>query len=245
MKDYVPSGFDIQVAKVAAKALGKEATFKAVPSNERQTALDAKNPTVDLIVATYSINNERLKGTNDLPAHDFAGPYAKTWQGFLVKEKKNGPEIKKSDYFSHKTVCTWEGTTSTQTLKDAVEHVHVMTRPTAQGCIDELEAGRVSAVSTDQLLLYGFAHVHPKLTVVKSVTVGTAQYYGVGIPKGHRGECDEIKDALKKYVNSSAWAQDFETALPDATQPDAAPHWESDFKPTDGNIDTMSCKDGI
>ncbi|MCX4549898.1 transporter substrate-binding domain-containing protein [Streptomyces sp. NBC_01267] len=244
MGDYPPrSGFDIKVAQVAADALGKKPDFKSVPSEDRQTDLDEKHPTVDLVVATYSINNERLKGSNGLPAHDFAGPYAITYQGFLVK--KGGPPIKRADYFKGRPVCAWQGTTSYETLKQGVPGVNAMSKPTAKQCIEELESGRVDAVSTDQLLLYGFTHVHRDLEVVKSVTVGDAQYYGVGIPRGHRGACNKIKDALKKYVNSTGWSQDFKTELPDATAIAAEPNWEVDFKPTDAQIDTYSCRDGV
>jgi glutamate transport system substrate-binding protein len=239
---YPPySGFDIRVSEKAAEALGKKADFKSVESALRQVSLDGKHP-FDLVVATYSINNERLTGSNGEPAHDFAGPYAITYQGFMVK--KGEPKITSLSDLAGAKVCVWEGTTSQSAIKQAETRIVPVGKRTAAACVAELEAGRVRAVSTDQLILYGFSQVHKNLEVVPDVTISDAQYYGIGLPKGHREECGKLKAALKEYVRSDDWTDDFQAQLPSVAT--AEPRtWETAHKPTEAQIDTFSCRDKV
>ncbi|MFF3452505.1 transporter substrate-binding domain-containing protein [Streptomyces sp. NPDC002667] len=234
------SGFDIRIARVAADALHKPPDFTSVPSDDRQTDLDGHHP-IDLVVATYSINNDRLTGANGRPAHDFAGPYAVTYQGFLVSKK--GPRVSRLSDLKGKRVCTWTGTTSTPTIDRRTTGLIPVQDSDASKCIADLRSGAVDAVSSDQLLLYGFTQAHKDLEVVPGLTIGNAQYYGVGLPKRHRGACAEIKKALKAYVDSEDWSRDFKNELP--AIPAADPNWESDYKPRDTQIDTYSCHDKI
>ncbi|MFD9334394.1 transporter substrate-binding domain-containing protein [Streptomyces sp. NPDC060028] len=239
---YPPySGFDIRVSERAAEALGKKADFKSVESAVRQVSLDGEHP-VDLVVATYSINNERLTGSNGEPAHDFAGPYAITFQGFMVK--KGGPAVMSLSDLDGATVCVWAGTTSEATIKREAPHMVPVQKRTATDCIDELKAGRVRAVSTDQLILYGFSQVHKDLEVVPDVTLSDAQYYGIGLPKGHREACGKLREALKEYVRSADWTRDFKDQLPSVATAEPG-KWETGHKPTETQIDKFSCRDKV
>ncbi|MET8859275.1 transporter substrate-binding domain-containing protein [Streptomyces sp. NPDC004579] len=236
----VRSGFDIKIARLAADALHKPPEFRNVPSEDRQTDLDGKHH-IDLVVATYSINNPRLTGSNGLPAHDFAGPYAVTYQGFLVRKK--GPRVRGMSDLKGKRVCTWTGTTSSPTIDQRTTGLVPVQDSDASKCVADLLSGAVDAVSSDQLILYGFTQLHKELEVVPHLTIGDAQYYGVGLPKKHRGACADIKKALKEYVNSEDWSRDFKNELPSI--PAADPNWESRFKPRDAQLDTYSCRDRI
>lgn len=241
MAKYPPhTGFDIKIAEVAAKALGKEPSYQVVPSEERQTSLDGEHG-LDLVVATYSINNDRLTGANGMPAHDFVGPYATTYAGFLVRKK--GKRIRALKDLRGTQVCTWTGTTSMDTLKDRIPGLVPVGKRNASDCVESLLKGRVAAVFTDQLLLYGFTGPYPELEVVPDLTIGSAEHYGIGLPKGHRGACEKIKEALKDYVSSGGWTRDFTDELQPIREAD--PHWESHYKPTSTQIDTYSCRDKL
>ena len=83
-------GFDVDVAKYVAKKLGyseDEIVWKEAPSKQREAML--QNGDVDMILATYSITDERKNAVS------FAGPYFVAGQDLLVRKDDhsiNGPE---------------------------------------------------------------------------------------------------------------------------------------------------------
>ncbi|KQV24093.1 MULTISPECIES: transporter substrate-binding domain-containing protein [unclassified Kitasatospora] len=222
-------GFDVQVANQATKALGSTTHFSDVSSDQRERVL--QEHAADLVVATYSITQART----DLV--DFAGPYAVTYQGFMIRAEStlNGLEDLRG-----KVVCSWGGTTSMDELNGQSKNLGLIPveKADVEECRKELMENRVFAVSTDQLLLYGLAQVHPGVKVVPEVTIGSKNYYGVGIRKDRREDCGRIRDFLKHYVVSSDWVRDLQTAMPGIARPE-------DFRPDPMDIGRFSCVDKI
>lgn len=232
-------GFDIVIANMAARALGKEPYFNDVASDARQTVI--ANDDADLVVATFSINDERLAGDGDSQsAVDFVGPYAKTQSGILVRGKEY-PGTPKDVNLAGKRVCTWPGTTSGVTAPNAIDSRYTRVEGSDAGdCVRRLRSkgsGRVDAVYTDAMLLYGFTQEYDDLKVVDP-GLGTFQYYGIALPKGHRDVCNKIKKALKKYIGSGAWDQDFKNSLKSIDK-------SLTYKPSLDDIDTYSCKNKV
>ncbi len=230
---YKFSGFDITVAQQILKAVGAEPDFGIVPSEDRSAVLTEKKK--DLVVATFSITVDRMKTL------DFAGPYASTYQGIMVR--KNDKRIRKPEDLFGKRVCTWPGTTSATTLEGPqYARVAVYERPDASSCLTDLKVKKVAdAVSTDQMILYGFTQENPDLKVVPDITYGAVNHYGIAMAKGHREDCLRLRDALRDYVNSNNWSHDFSTSLWAVTKAD--PTWETDYKPRAETIDALSCRD--
>lgn len=233
-------GFDIEVAKMAAEALGKKPSFRTLRSFERPYAFGGPAP-LHLVVATFSINGERAEGSGFEPGVDFVGPYAKTPTAFLVRD--DFPDLHPGADLQKGQVCTWGGTTSEGILRDAgFEKIEVMRD--AKDCVDGLKAGDNQAVFSDELLLRGFAKADPELEVVTSKKVGVddeMQLYGIALGKGHRKECGQIKEALKKFVASSAWKEEFDkwfSTSPQALSPNA-------YRPSAEEIEKNSCRDDI
>ncbi|MFG2135380.1 transporter substrate-binding domain-containing protein [Streptomyces sp. NPDC048650] len=231
--NYKFSGFDTVVARQVLKGVGATPDFGIVPSEDRRAVLTDK--TKDLVVATFSITVDRMK---DL---DFVGPYATTYQGVMVR--RNDHEIKKPDDMVGKRVCTWPGTTSATTLEGPeYDRMVVYEQPDASTCIEDLKVKKVAdAVSTDQMILYGFTQVNPDLKVVPDITYGSANQYGIAMAKGHRQDCRKLRDALRDYLGDNNWTQDFATSLPSI--PKADPTWETNFKPRMETVDSLSCRD--
>ncbi|MGD3109029.1 transporter substrate-binding domain-containing protein [Streptomyces sp. YGL11-2] len=231
--NYKFSGFDITVAQQILKSVGAEPDFGIVPSEDRTAVLADKKK--DLVIATFSITVDRMKEL------DFAGPYASTYQGLMVR--KNDNRIRKPSDLAGKRVCTWPGTTSATTLKGPDgNHIAVYEAPDASSCITDLKTKKVAdAVSTDQMILYGFTQENPDLKVVPDITFGSANHYGIAMAKGHRNDCLKLRDALREYVTDNDWSHDFTTSLPSI--PAADPTWETDFKPRVETIDSLSCRD--
>jgi len=100
-------GFDVEVAKIIARAIfGSDITnkveYQEATSKVRETVIqDGK---VDVVVATYTINDERKKVV------DFAGPYYVAGQDILVK--KANTTITGVESLAGKKVCTVQGSTS-------------------------------------------------------------------------------------------------------------------------------------
>ncbi|GGT06653.1 glutamate-binding protein [Streptomyces kurssanovii] len=205
-----------------------------VSSGDRVTQLLGKK--ADMTIASFSITAERMDEV------DFVGPYLTTRQGFLVA---SGTEVETLADLRGTSICTWEGTTSQEALDDIKDTVGAdpVTLDDASDCIDELVAGRVQAVSTDQAILYGFARQHEKdgLRVVPDVTIGAPQHYGIGLRKGHKEDCRRLEAWLKKHVGTSTWIRDVETSLPALTEENRG--WISSHKPSTAAIEARSCRD--
>ncbi|MEV6962194.1 transporter substrate-binding domain-containing protein [Streptomyces sp. NPDC051207] len=207
-----------------------------VSSSDRVTQLLEKK--ADLTIASFSITAERMKKIH------FVGPYLTTRQGFLV-----GPDsdVRSKADLRRSTVCTWDGTTSKSALDEIreVRGVEILPLDDASDCVDQLIAGKVDAVSTDQAILYGFAHRYRKegLRVVQGVTIGVAQHYGIGLRKGHTADCNHLKEWLMGYVGSSEWTRDIQTSLPALV--DQEPGWISNYKPSAARIEARSCRDTV
>lgn len=194
--DY--SGFDIDVAEFVAKELGVDAsgiTWRSTVSADRETVLE--DGTADMVVETYSITDKRKQVIS------FAGPYFVAGQDLLTRLSDNsisGPES-----LNGKRLCSVAGTTSAQEVKDKfaqqtklVEYAHF------SECITALLANIVDAVTTDDLILAGYAAQNPELLRVVGKPF-TEERYGIGVKKGDTAAVSKIDDAISKMVSSGAW----------------------------------------
>ncbi|KAB5614116.1 glutamate ABC transporter substrate-binding protein [Bifidobacterium bifidum] len=200
-------GFDVDVAKYVAKKLGyseDEIVWKEAPSKQREAML--QNGDVDMILATYSITDERK---NAVP---FAGPYFVAGQDLLVRKDDhsiNGPED-----LNGKRLCSVTGSTSAATVKEKfASEVQLMEQPGYAECATALFSGIVDAVTTDDIILAGLASAsRGKLRVVGKPF--TQEYYGVGIKKGDTALAKKINAAIAEMIKDGSW----ERAIADNTE---------------------------
>ena len=199
--DY--TGFDIDVAQFVAKELGVDPsgiTWRSTVSADRETVLE--NGSADLVVETYSITDKRKQVIS------FAGPYFVAGQDLLTRLSDtsiSGPES-----LNGKRLCSVLGTTSAQEVKDKfaqqtklVEYAHF------SECITALLANIVDAVTTDDLILAGYAAQNPELLRVVGKTF-TQERYGIGVKKGDNAAVVKIDDAITKMVSTGAWRSSLE-----------------------------------
>ena len=200
-------GFDVDVAKYVAKKLGyseDEIVWKEAPSKQREAML--QNGDVDMILATYSITDERKN------AVAFAGPYFVAGQDLLVRKDDhsiNGPED-----LNGKRLCSVTGSTSAATVKEKfASEVQLMEQPGYAECATALFSGIVDAVTTDDIILAGLASAsRGKLRVVGKPF--TQEYYGVGIKKGDTALAKKINAAITEMIKDGSW----ERAIADNTE---------------------------
>ena len=191
-------GFDVDVAKYIAKKLGyseDEIVWKEAPSKQREAML--QNGDVDMILATYSITDERKKAVS------FAGPYFVAGQDLLVRKDDhsiNGPED-----LNGKRLCSVTGSTSAATVKEKfASEVQLMEQPGYAECATALFSGIVDAVTTDDIILAGLASAsRGKLRVVGKPF--TQEYYGVGIKKGDTKFAAQINNAIVDMIQDGSW----------------------------------------
>ena len=192
------TGFDIDVAKYVAKELGvdeKDITFKEAVSANREAFLQQGQ--VDMVVATYSINDARKQKVS------FAGPYLVAGQDLLVRE--DNKDITGPQSLNGKKLCSVAGSTSAQLIKDKyAKDVQLQEERTYSACVDRVLTGQLDAVTTDNSILYGYAAQHPdKLRVVDSPF--SEEKYGIGLKKDDKVGRDAVNDALDKMVSDGSW----------------------------------------
>lgn len=209
-------GFDVEVARYVAKELGyTEVEFKESPSAQRETLLQSDQ--VKMIFATYSITDDRKKKVS------FAGPYFIAGQDLLVSSSNTditGPET-----LNGKRLCSVVGSTSAQKIKDTIaDQVQLQEYDTYSKCVEALAAGSIDAVTTDNVILAGFAaqsQYAGKLKVVGKPF--STERYGVGIKMGDTQLCTAINTALEKMQSDGSWQKALDATVgPSGFTPDAS-----------------------
>lgn len=195
------SGFDVDVARYVAAKLGYaegNITFVESVSAQRETMIE--NGQVDMIFATYSITDTRKEKV------DFGGPYFVAGQDLLVRADDTA--ITGPDALDGKNLCSVAGSTSAQRIKD--DHsagVELYEAQTYSECVEFLVAGTVDAITTDDIILAGFANQAAYQGQLKVVgNTFSEENYGVGIPKGS-DLCQAINDAISEMIDDGSWQQ--------------------------------------
>lgn len=200
----VPEGFDIEIAKMVGAQLGfapDQLDFVETVSANREPFLQQGN--VDMVVATYTINDERKKVV------DFAGPYYVAGQDLLVKADSDiaGPED-----LAGKKVCSVDGSTPAQNIQDKYTDAELVTYDTYSKCVTDLQSGAVDAVTTDDAILRGYAAQNEgELKVVGKPF--SEEPYGIGLPKGDTALRNAVNDAVEKSMEDGDWKKGFEYTL--------------------------------
>jgi glutamate transport system substrate-binding protein len=179
-------GFDVDVARYVARKLGAKPEFVPIVSKEREQAIE--HGKVDMVVATYSITPERA--TKVL----FGGPYYLAHQDILVRS--DNTSIHTVHDLAHRRLCDVPGSDSFSQVK-VEEKIPVfdVQAPDYSGCVKDLLSGTVDAVSTDDLILAGFASQNQGQVKVLNAPF-TDEKYGIGISKDDVTGCEDINKAI-------------------------------------------------
>ncbi len=200
--DGNPQGFDVEIGKIIAAELGipeDGITWTQTVSANREPFIQSGE--VDIVVATYTINDARKEVVS------FAGPYYNAGQDILVlagnPEGIEGPED-----VAGKPVCTVAGSTSEANIAEYTDQI------TALGgyaeCLPLLSSGQVVAVTTDNVILAGLAaNSAGEFEVVGNPF--TEEPYGIGLPLGDTEFRNFINDVLEAAFQDGRWAQAWES----------------------------------
>ena len=204
------AGFDTDIARLIAVAIfgGKvedvdaKIEWKEAPTPQRELLI--QNGTVDLVVATYTINDTRKTQI------DFAGPYFVAGQDIMVKSADT--TIKGVTDLNGKKVCSVRNSTPAGRIRQQAPQAELTEFDTYTLCKDALLDGRVAAVSTDNVILLGFVDANP--TTLKVVgNRFSDEPYGIGLKKGDTAFRDFVNNRLEQIYQNGEWAKAFEANL--------------------------------
>src|SRR4051812_1364126 len=201
-------GFDVEIANLIAKGIygdnidGKVEFVEAVSKNREPFIQEGK---VDIVVATYTINDARKQVVS------FAGPYFVAHQDIMVK--KDDDSIKSVTDLNGKKVCSAQGSTSIKNIQAKAPSADIsITFDTYSKCAEALGDGRVQAVSTDNTILAGLVKDSgDKFKLVNAPF--TDEPYGVGMKKDANELRGFVNDRLAAIVSDGSWKTAFENTL--------------------------------
>ncbi|MEO3807769.1 glutamate ABC transporter substrate-binding protein [Sphaerisporangium sp. B11E5] len=186
------TGFDVDMAREVARRLGKPVSFVDAPSARRETML--QQGLADLVFATYSITPQRKTKVS------FAGPYYVAHQDTLVRAAESGIDNVRD--LRGRRLCEVTGSNSWRRVKEERKiPVELVQSKSYKTCVDDLLAGRLDAVSTDDLILAGFSTGQTRIVNAPF----SDERYGVGIRTGDIDGCEAVNTALTEmYQDGTA-----------------------------------------
>ncbi|WP_432110715.1 serine/threonine-protein kinase [Streptomyces sp. YPW6] len=202
-------GYDIDLAYAIAESMGYgrgEVAFTTVATDYRSTALKTKQ--VDLVIASYSITDDRKSAGPDGYSVDFAGPYYEASRGFLVREKSAKYAIDDSSDLRDLgvEVCTARESTYEKALPQQGFTLAKSQPNTYQDCLDRLldPESDVYAVASDDIILAGYAEANPG-KVRRLENIRGAEGYGVAMRPGTPTLKREVCSALRTILAGRVW----------------------------------------
>lgn len=262
-------GFDPTVSRFVvnhiAQKLGVPAPrikWRETPSAQREALISYGE--VDMIAATYSISASRVKKI------DFAGPYLINYQGLLVRGA-DSPVKSLTDLDNpERMLCSVTGSTPAQNVKRELPDVQLQEYDSYSSCVEALRNDRVDALTTDEVILAGYAHFFPKSDLrVLSMTYPrdtcspkgdfipagrpfSTERYGIGMAKGQPDSVAAVNEALRAMLTPrdgkpSIWEEALRNAIGNEVVDAmiaraAAPDSRFGFLPTPGDLSFLESK---
>jgi glutamate transport system substrate-binding protein len=211
------SGFDIEIARLVAAQLGFDAEkieYKSIPSAAREDSIERGE--VDYYVGTYTINDNRKQRVS------FAGPYIVAGQSLLVRADETA--ITGKDTLKGKKVCSVTGSTPLQRVRDQglTEPENIVEFQTYTQCVDQLLNNQVDTLTTDDVILKGYASQQPdKLKVVGEPF--STEPYGIGLNHDDAALRNKINDILQASYNDGTWKKIYDATLGRSGSPAGPP----------------------
>ncbi len=203
--DDIPTGFDVEIAKLLVADLGIDPEDTSVVTYE-ETISDNREPfleqgKVDLVLASYSITDERRAVVGQ------TGPYFLTGQQLLVPTDS---DVESIDDLAGQEVCSVTGSTSIDRINEA--GAKGIGFDSYSECVQKVLDGTVPAMSTDGSILAGYAAQNEgQLKVVGDEF--SEERIGVGYSLEHPEMCEWINEVLEDSFEDGSWAAAFESTL--------------------------------
>jgi polar amino acid transport system substrate-binding protein len=167
-----PAGYDVDLAKEAAKRLGVKLQVVDTTSDNRIPNLTTNK--VDVVFCNFTENTQRAQQIA------FTDPYVVAGETLLVK-KNSG--IKKVADLSGKTVATVKGSTNSAAVKELNPKADVQEYDTSSAAVLAVKQGQAAAMVEDSNFQAYQAKIDPTLSVEHDSLV-PLEYNGFGVRQG-------------------------------------------------------------
>lgn len=167
-----PAGYDVDLAKEAAKRLGVKLTIVDTTSDNRIPNL--KTNKVDVVFCNFTENTKRAQQIA------FTDPYVVAGETLLVKGTSG---IKGVADLSGKKVATVKGSTNTQVVKQLNPKADVQEYDTSSAAVLAVKQGQADAMVEDSNFQAYQAKLDPSLSVQHDSIV-PLEYNGFGVRQG-------------------------------------------------------------
>ena len=190
-------GFDTEMGRLLAKRIfGDENKVDYVETVSKNREAFLTNGNVDVVIATYTINDARKMLVG------FAGPYYVAGQDIMVK--KDNTTIKGVTDLNGKKVSSVQGSTSEKNVKAQAPQATVLLFDTYTAAAEALKDGRVDAESTDNVILVGLVSKSPDDFKLVGNTF-TKEPYGIGVKKEDTVFRGFVNDMLDESYKNGDW----------------------------------------
>jgi len=197
-------GLDVAFGKAIAAELGlNENQIEFVEAISANRIPYLQEDKADLVISTMTINAERKTQI------EFSRPYYLAGQSILVMKSNNN--ITKVDDLNGKRVCSVQGSTSETNAKAKAPTAQLLSLQTYSACVSSMKDGRVDAVTTDDIILAGFANTDKDLKLVGGTF--TTEAYGIGMKKGKVDMQKFVDDLLTKMLADGRWEKLYDQYL--------------------------------
>jgi polar amino acid transport system substrate-binding protein len=206
-------GFDIDLARAIASALGVRAEFVIITAADRIT--DLQDGTVDMVVRNMTINCARWQQIA------FSAEYYAAGQKVLLRRDLAKTYHGPSDLAGLR-VCAPIGTTSLDNIKKVEPKIIPVGADTHTACLMAFQQGKADAITGDDTVLAGLALQDPYADVPPQQPL-EPEPYGIGMNADAKDLVAFVNHALAQYEASGAWQRSYDKWLKPALHVEAHP----------------------
>ncbi len=207
-------GFDVDLGKaIAREVLGSESKVEFTQARSADRIPFLNSGQVDLVLSTMTANEERAREI------DFTDTYYIAGQSLLVSKDSTVAGIQD---LAGKSVCSVSGSTSEKNVREKAPQAQVVLFGTYSECVQALDTRRADAVTTDDIILLGFAKDAPDRYKVVGGQF-TIEPYAGGVAKNNPEFLAAVNAAIRAIKASGEWKRIYEKNLPGVAVPDPPP----------------------
>lgn len=189
-EDNEVDGFDVDIAKAIAEALGKELVIEDMEFGGLTQALNSKR--IDMAIAGMTITDKRKEEVN------FSDPYHFAGQTVVVLEDEE--EIQGVDDLEGKIIAVQLGTTGDLEAHDRFPAENIRQYNKINEGFLDLANGRVEAIIIDVPVAERYIEIKGGCKTVGGVF--TEEYFGIAVSKENAELLEEINAVLADLKNS-------------------------------------------
>jgi polar amino acid transport system substrate-binding protein len=215
-------GFDIDMARLVAKAIFGDATqirFKVITTADRieqlQPEVDEEDNArggVDLVARAFTMSCPRWQSIA------FSAEYFEAHQGLMVPSDS---PIESVDDLAGRRVCAPKGSTSLGQIQAKAPEAIIVGVASHTDCLVLLQQGKVDAITGDNAILAGFSNQDPTTRVTDDSL--SNEPYGLGVNKRHKDFAAYVNSVLAKAVSDGSWQASYDRWLKGSLGADRPP----------------------